>query len=108
VRVTYVGGHLFVAEIDSQSDPAAKVDWRRTANPDLPHRRAALPRAVEQGIGRLMEVMDLRFGAIDLIRTPGDAYMFLEVNPSGQWLWLDDILDFGITEAVADWLLNGS
>ena len=46
------------------------------------------------------------FGAIDLIRTPDDNYLFLEVNPNGQWLWLDDALDCGISDAVVGWLLG--
>jgi hypothetical protein len=39
-----------------------------------------------------------------MIETPFGEYVFLEINPSGQWLWLDDLLNFGISSAVADWL----
>jgi glutathione synthase/RimK-type ligase-like ATP-grasp enzyme len=104
VRVTAVGDTLFVAEIDSQSDPAASVDWRRSVNPHLPHRVGSLPHEVEQQIRSLLRALGLSFGAVDLIRTPTNEYVFLEVNPSGQWLWVDDILGFGITASVADWL----
>jgi len=104
VRVTAVGSRLFVAEIDSQSDPEASVDWRHTADSHLPHYRSSLPIEVEAGIHKLLSRLGLNFAAIDLIRTPSDQYIFLEVNPSGQWLWLDDMLDLGISEAVADWL----
>lgn len=104
VRVTFVGDRVFVAEIDSQSDPDALVDWRRTTNPQLPHRRAALPNGVEAKLRAFIHALGLRFGAVDLVRTPDDAYVFLEVNPNGQWLWLDDQLNLGITVAVADWL----
>lgn len=104
VRATFVGEELFVAEIDSQTDAAAMVDWRRTANPSLPHRRARLPSEVELASRRLMKELGLIFGALDFIRTPDDRWIFLEVNPNGQWLWLDDMLEFGITDAVADWL----
>lgn len=104
VRATFVGDELFVAEIDSQTDVAAMVDWRRTTNPSLPHRRASLPPDVEKASRHLMKELGLTFGAIDFIRTPDDRWIFLEVNPNGQWLWLDDMLGFGITDAVADWL----
>jgi glutathione synthase/RimK-type ligase-like ATP-grasp enzyme len=107
VRVTYVGGRLFVAEIDSQGDDAAKVDWRRTANPDLPHRRAELPTSICENLRRLMLALCLEYGAIDLIRTLDDQYVFLEINPNGQWQWLDDILQMGITESIVGWLLSG-
>jgi hypothetical protein len=36
VRATVVGEKLFVAEIDSQTDASAAIDWRRTSNPALP------------------------------------------------------------------------
>jgi glutathione synthase/RimK-type ligase-like ATP-grasp enzyme len=106
VRATLVGKDLFVAEIDSQTDPAASVDWRKTTNPLLPHRRAELPIAVEAALRTLAARLGLLFGAFDLIRTPDDEYVFLEVNPNGQWLWLDDMLGFDISGAVARWLMR--
>ena len=51
-----------------------------------------------------MDALHLSFGAIDLIQTTSGDYLFLEVNPSGQWLWLDDMLDFGISDSIAEWL----
>lgn len=106
VRVTYVDGELFVAEIDSQSDPAARIDWRRTANPDLPHRPAGLPEALERQIRTFMVHLGLGFGALDFVRTPEGAYVFLEVNPNGQWLWLEDRLGFPISDRIARWLVE--
>ena len=51
-----------------------------------------------------MDRLELNFAAIDLIETPDGEHVFLEVNPNGQWLWLDDMLKLGISQAVADWL----
>jgi glutathione synthase/RimK-type ligase-like ATP-grasp enzyme len=51
-----------------------------------------------------MESLHLTFGAIDMIQTPDGDYVFLEVNPSKQWLWLDDMLGFGISDTIAEWL----
>ena len=106
VRVTIVGQKLFVAEIDSQTDPEAAVDWRKTSNPALPHRRASLPEDVSLRLKSLMQRLRLAFGCIDLIRTPSGEYIFLEVNPNGQWLWLDDLLGFGISDEIAGWHLD--
>ncbi len=106
VRVTAVGDDLFVAEIDSQRDPAATVDWRRTQDPHLPHRRAELPPEVRSAVRRLLSGLGLVYGALDFVRTPDDRYVFLEVNPNGQWLWLDDMLEFDITGSIVRWLLK--
>jgi glutathione synthase/RimK-type ligase-like ATP-grasp enzyme len=105
IRVTVVGDNVFTAEIDSQSDPTALVDWRKTQNPLLPHRKCELNSTVQEKLLRLLSALNLKFGAIDLIRTKSGELIFLEVNPNGQWLWLDDQLEFGITEAIAKWLI---
>ena len=104
VRVTVVGRRLFAAAIDSQSDPEAIIDWRRTGNPKLPHHRIDLPSSLSVALLRLMDDLNLAFGAIDMIQRENGEFVFLEVNPSGQWLWLDDMLQFGISDAVAAWL----
>lgn len=108
VRITIVGERCFAAAIDSQSDPAASVDWRRTNNPHLPHRPVTLPVNLTDVLHRLMNALGLTFGAIDMIQTPDGRFVFLEVNPSGQWLWIDDMLDLGISDAVAAWLQGAS
>ena len=104
IRITVVGTRIFVASIDSLSDPAAIVDWRRTTNPDLPHAVIDLPESLEHAILALMARLGLSFGALDFVLTPDGRFVFLEINPNGQWMWLDDKLGFGITDAVVDWL----
>ncbi len=106
VRVTIVGEQVFAAAIDSQSDPAAALDWRLTNNPALPHHAMTLPSQLVGQLRRLLDSLGLTFGAIDLIQTVDGEFVFLEVNPSGQWLWLDSILNLGISEAVALWLIG--
>jgi glutathione synthase/RimK-type ligase-like ATP-grasp enzyme len=108
LRITIVGDQCFAVAIDSQSDPAALVDWRQTENPDLPHHRTTLPKALVETLKKLMARLGLTFGAIDLIETTDGGYVFLEVNPSGQWLWLDEMLDLGISDSVANWLTSES
>lgn len=104
VRVTVVGDQLFSAAIESQQNPAARVDWRRTDDANLPHRPFTLPHAVADQVLALLGALNLKFGAVDFVLTPDEQLVFLEVNPSGQWLWLDAKLELGITGAVAAWL----
>lgn len=104
IRATVVGNEIFAVAIDSQSDPSATIDWRRTNNPQLPHFAITLPENIERSILLLMSRLSLTYGAIDLVLTPDDRYIFLEINPNGQWLWLDDILSLGISQAIAEWL----
>lgn len=108
LRVTIVGARYFAALIDSQSDPSALTDWRQTSNPALPHERTMLPDAIVGKLYEMMGALRLTFGAIDLIQTIDGDYVFLEINPSGQWLWLDDMLGLGISDSVANWLAGCS
>lgn len=105
VRVTIVGEEIFAAAIDSQVEPTARTDWRQTAH-DLKHERHSLPIEVERGCLRLMRELGLVFGALDFVLTPDGRYVFLEINPNGQWLWIEDKLGFPITRQVAAWLMR--
>lgn len=107
VRVTIVGDQVFAATIDSQAEPTAKTDWRQTAS-DLAHERHSLPMDVERSCLQLMRELDLAFGALDFVLTPDGRYVFLEINPNGQWLWIEDKLGFPITESVASWLMEAN
>ncbi len=106
IRVTVVGNRVFSSAIDSQVDPAARVDWRRTVDPDLPHYRHALPFELTQRCLVLMSQLGLVYGALDFVLGNDGQYTFLEVNPNGEWLWLEDKLDYPISDAIADWLVT--
>jgi glutathione synthase/RimK-type ligase-like ATP-grasp enzyme len=108
LRVTIVGRKIFAAAIDSQSDPAASLDWRQTNNQQLPHHRVTIPDEIAVKLLSMMDSLRLTFGAFDMILTPSGEYVFLEVNPSGQWLWIDDMLEYGISDAVALWLAGAA
>ena len=104
VRVTIVGRRVFVADIWSQEDPAAAIDWRRTVDPNLRHTKGQLPESLSGCLLDLMSRLGLHFAAIDLIKLDDGDYTFLEINPNGQWLWLDDRLGCDITGTIAAWL----
>lgn len=106
VRVTVVGDEIFPVGIDSQAHERAQLDWRR-AQLELDYWTVELPQDVAFGIRALMTQLDLVFAAHDFIVTPTGEYVFLEVNPAGQWLWLEERTGLPISAAVARWLLHG-
>jgi len=108
IRVTIVGRRLVAVSIDSQSDPNAIIDWRKTENPLLPHAPIELPEPLQRSLFELMSRLSLAYGAIDLVRTPDGRYVFLEINPNGQWLWIDEMLSLGISRSIAKWLSEGA
>lgn len=111
LRITIVGEELFTAAIHSQEHPETRVDFRRFALfPDyntVRHSVFELPKDVSEKLLRLMRELGLRFGCVDMILTPRGEYVFLEVNPSGQWGWIEEMTGLPITRALVELLLTG-
>ena len=104
IRVTVVGGEVFAAEILSQDRESSKVDWRATDDPDLEHRPHELPPALTRLCLRLVSQLGLAFGALDFALTRDGIYVFFEINPNGEWVWLEDQLGLPISDRIAAWL----
>lgn len=101
IRTTVVGNQVFAAEIHSQSLEGTRHDWRRKVL-ELVHKPHQLPKDIEQKCLSLVRSFGLHFGAMDLILTPRDRYVFLELNPNGQWAWIEDLTGLPITDALVD------
>ena len=108
LRVTVVGSRVFAAAIHSQDDRRSRHDWRRGSNFNKTRYTAyELPRSVSERCVRLVRELGLTFGAIDLILTPRQEFFFIEINPNGQWLWIQDLTGLAIDEAIAGALIDG-
>lgn len=100
-RVMVIGSRVLSCRIDSQASQVTAVDWRHYDFDRVEHRYVDLPLEVQQKLLNFMTVADLRFGAIDLIENSNGEFVFLEVNPSGQWGWIADIGGVPVVSAVA-------
>jgi MvdD family ATP-grasp ribosomal peptide maturase len=107
LRTTVVGDRVFTAAIDSKVSPLAQHDWRKDGAALLKNwERFELPGSLEKKILRLMDHFGLNYGALDFILTPDGRYVFLEVNPAGEFFWLEDHPGLPISPAIADVLLG--
>lgn len=106
IRCTVVDGRAFSAKVDSQSSATenGRLDWRM--DDDLTWTAYRLPESVEQRLIDLVRSMGLVFGAIDLFRRPDGEYVFLEINPGGQWAWFSDDVTHPIRDALVEALLS--
>ncbi|MEU3620125.1 MvdC/MvdD family ATP grasp protein [Streptomyces sp. NPDC006872] len=99
LRVTVVGDRVFAAEIDA-SATSYPVDMRMVLD-EAAVRRGTLPPSLTDTLLRFMRRLGLVYGAIDLRRRPDGEYVFLEVNPAGQWLFVEERTGLPITAEVA-------
>jgi hypothetical protein len=104
LRVTVVGDRVFAAEIGSQSSRLTRVDWRHYEDRTVPYVPHSLPVDVAQRCFELVRALGLEFGALDFILTPEGDYVFLEINPNGQWGFIELSTGLPIADAVVDYL----
>jgi hypothetical protein len=108
VTVVFVAGRCFAFALDRTTFEG--VDWRKHINKiKLDWRRIHLAPFMEGAIRRYMNDADLQFGRLDFLQDDGKALYFLEVNPNGQWAWLDvegteGIFDAVVEELTKDWI----
>jgi hypothetical protein len=106
VRVTLVGRRLFAAEIDARR--STSPDDYRGHERSCRFSRCRLPPAVARGLRALMQELGLLYGAADLRRGADGGWYFLELNPGGQWLFVEQRTGQPISQAVAALLLGRS
>ncbi len=107
IRVTVVGSRVFACEIHSQENQRTVDDWRHYNFDDLKdvkHLVHELPLEIQDKCLRMVNHFGLNFATFDLVLTPDGKYVFLEMNPNGQWLWIEDLTGLPISEAITDLL----
>ena len=103
LRVTVVNSSVFCAKIDSQRLDETSIDWRRNQSANI-YTPFELPDEASNKLLRLHRTLGLDIAAYDLIVNKNDEYIFLECNPGGQWLWVEEHTKLPITDSVAQLL----
>ena len=85
------------------------IDWRAIHSGRMLIETFELPEAVAHKVRVFMQRMGLVFGSIDMIVTPEDEYVFLEVNEQGQFLWIEEFNpDFKMLDIFIQFMLQRS
>jgi glutathione synthase/RimK-type ligase-like ATP-grasp enzyme len=98
VRATFIGRHVFVADITGQTKI---VDWR-VPDLTLEYKVSALDEDTEELCREMLSRLGLAYGAFDFIRTLDGELVFLEINPTGEWAWLEEKLAFPMRSAFVE------
>jgi MvdC family ATP-grasp ribosomal peptide maturase len=103
-RVICVGDRVFVGALDAAKYTDKTLDWRISDRAEW--EVGMLPDRVVSCLQTMLGKLNLTFGAFDLIQTPDDEYIFLEVNPVGEWGMLERDLDYAIADSIASLLVE--
>lgn len=102
LRIIYVDGHLYTGAIPAQEfQKENQADWRAAKSGKFRWESFKVPKELAGKIRQLMKSLGLCFGALDVILTPDGRYVFLEVNPTGEWGMLERDLELPISNAIA-------
>ncbi|MFC9086665.1 ATP-grasp ribosomal peptide maturase [Nocardiopsis dassonvillei] len=101
-RATVVGDQVFCVRIDSEGGP---LDWRADYD-RLSYSVVTPPDGIVDAVRLFLRRFDLLFGCFDFAVAKDGTPYFLELNPNGQWSWINETR-VGITAALADLLQKG-
>lgn len=104
LRITIVDKTIFAAEILT-GETDYRVDFRMAMHAARMAAHA-LPEEIASKLSTLMEKLGLVYGAIDMRLTHDGEYVFLEINPAGQWLFIEQRTGQPITAAFVEHLLS--
>jgi len=101
VRITVINKKFYTVRIDTKD----KIDWRK----DYENHKYSLiecPKEIQNKCLKMLKYYNLFFGIFDYIVTPQEEWIFLELNPNGQWLWLEKKLNLDISNKIIKYLIK--
>lgn len=107
VRLLVIGSRIFAFRMYTR-DGDAPLDYRADFDRlrQVRHEHYEPPAEVASACLSICARLSLSFGAFDFAIDRDGRHVFLELNPNGQWLWLQVATGVALTQAFADWLLG--
>jgi ATP-GRASP peptide maturase of grasp-with-spasm system len=105
LRIFFMNDDYYAMAIFSQLDEQTSLDFRNY-NKQKPNRTVPykLPKDILQKLKKLMQELGLNTGSIDMVVTKDKRYVFLEVNPVGQFGMVSYPCNYYLEKRVADYL----
>jgi glutathione synthase/RimK-type ligase-like ATP-grasp enzyme len=105
IRVAVVGEEVLGCSITDF--PTSEVDWRTgILTKGIRYNTYTLPPSVENKCRELVKTLGLKFGIIEFALDTNGIYWFLEINPNGQWLFMEEEAGLQISKAMANLLIS--
>ena len=83
----------------------SKIDFR-TDYKNLKYEHFKLPEDIEKKLLAINKHYNLNYSAIDLVEDKYGKIYFLEINPNGQYLWIEELLNLPISKNIASFIIG--
>lgn len=105
IRSTFFNDQFYSMAILSQKDEQTKVDFRNY-NHEKPNRLIPyeIPNNIKEKMSRLFKSLELNFGSFDMVKTQTNQFIFLEVNPVGQFGMVTEPMNYKLEKEIAKFL----
>ena len=103
IRVVVFGDQLYPFRLTAREKAD---DLKQLKLSHIDHERCGLDESISRKIRSLMVFYGLEFGAIDLAVIDEEEPVFLELNPNGQWLWLQYMTGVNLIDPFIDLLCS--
>jgi hypothetical protein len=108
LRITMIGERFFAADFPTSTLESPEAQWiDNRLILDFQYRKHALPADVEAGLRTLTQGLGLSFGTIDMKIDASGEYVFLEINPQGQFLYVEILTGLPLARTMAEFLMDG-
>ncbi|WP_172370559.1 hypothetical protein [Sporosarcina jiandibaonis] len=102
LRVTVVGDIINSVKINSQQSENTLLDWRHDQLSEM-YEPYTIDLTLEKMLFEFNSLSGISYGAYDIVKTKSGQYIFLECNPSGQWLWIEEkVKSYKVTDALVE------
>ncbi len=107
IRAFFLAGVFYSMAIFSQTNEQTKVDFRKydevKPNKCEPF---ILPKSIEEKLKKIFKELDLNCGSVDIILDANGDYVFLEINPIGQYNMTSEPCNYNLDYVIANYLTN--
>ena len=107
IRSFFLSGEFYSMAIFSQNDSQTEIDFRKY-NEFMPNRTVPfkLPDEIKKRLSKLADFFGIRTGSFDLVKTQNNEYVFLEVNPGGQFEMISKPCNYFLEQKIAKELMK--
>lgn len=109
IRSFYLDGEFYSMAIFSQMNKQTSVDFRKYSS-ELPNKNEPfkLPDEIEKKLDKLYRRLNLNTGSADFMVDKEGNYVFLEINPVGQFQMTSLPCNYNLEQKIANYLAYGS